>query len=281
MAYRARRLFPEMPIPLRLPFGAWWLAGKSALDDEFIRDGFEDTELSFVKRLLRPGMTVLDAGAHHGLYTLLASKCVGRRGRVIAVEPSRRERTRLRLHLRVNFCRNVTVQSCALGNARGEADLFLVEGREDWCNSLRAPQVDGRTVTVPVGVERVDDVLEQLGIAHVDFMKLDVEGGELSLLEGASRTLVTSRPVILAEVQDLRTRRWGYAAREIIDLLVRANYRWFALTANGNVQPISTELTTYDGNFVAFPEERSDLIRRMLVEEKLYGGATPQMRSRA
>ena len=281
LASRARRVFPEMPIPLRLPFGAWWLAQTSALDDDLIHDGFEDAEIAFVERLLRLGMTVVDAGAHHGLYTLLASKCVGRDGRVIAFEPSPRERKRLRRHLWVNRCKNVDVQSCALGEERREADFFLVEGREDWCNSLREPQIDGTTVTVRVEVERADDVLEKLGVRQVDFIKLDVEGAELSSLRGACRTLASSRPVILAEVQDLRTRPWGYAAREIIDFLERADYGWFALTANSNLRPISTQLETYNANLVALPEERADGIRKMLVEGRLCEHTTTWTRSRA
>src|SRR4029077_19364380 len=95
LAMRARRVFPEMPIPLRLPFGAWWLAEKGELDHELMYNGFEETELRFVQRLLRPGMTVLDIGAHHGLYTLLTAKHVGGRGKVIAFEPSPRECRRL------------------------------------------------------------------------------------------------------------------------------------------------------------------------------------------
>ena len=280
LACRARRVFPEMPIPVRLPFGAWWLAQKSALDDDLIHEGFEDAELAFVQTFLRPGMTVVDVGAHHGLYTLLASKRVGRAGRVISFEPSPRERKRLRRHLLVNRCRNVVVQSCALGEERREADLFLVEGREDWCNSLREPQIDDRTVKVRVQVERVDDVLARLGIGRVDFIKLDVEGGELSLLEGAGGTLAASRPVILAEVQDRRTRPWGYAAREIIDFLIRENYSWFALTANNNLQPVSSQLKTYDANLVAIPEERAGEIRKMLAEVKLRKRAIAQAVSR-
>jgi FkbM family methyltransferase len=226
-------------------------------------------------------MTVVDAGAHHGLYTLLASKRVGRRGRVIAFEPSPRERKRLRRHLRVNRRTNVDVQSCALGDERREADLFLVEGREDWCNSLRAPQIDARTVTVRVEVERIDDVLERLGVTRVDFIKLDVEGAELSFLQGARTTLTLSRPVILAEVQDLRTWPWGYAAREMIDFLARADYSWFALTANRNLQPISTHLKTYNANLVALPAERAGEIRKTLTEAKLREHATRQNRQRA
>jgi FkbM family methyltransferase len=262
LAYRARRVFPEMPIPLRLSFGAWWLARRSALDDDLIHEGFEDAEMVFVERMLRTGMTVLDVGAHHGLYTLLASKRVGSGGRVIAFEPSARERKRLRQHLRLNRCKNVVVESCALGDKHGEADLFVVEGREDWCNSLRAPQIDSRTSTERVAVERADDVLERLRIERVDFIKLDIEGAELSFLQGAGRTLAGSRPVILAEVQDLRSRPWGYAARDVIDFMTRANYRWFALTANGILQPISTHLKTYDANLIAIPEERASKFSR-------------------
>src|SRR5216683_870489 len=73
VALKARRVFPEMRIPLRLPFGAWWLAEKSALDSELMHAGaghgalrFERMEMQFVERFLQPGMTVLDVGAHHG-----------------------------------------------------------------------------------------------------------------------------------------------------------------------------------------------------------------------
>src|SRR5260370_5360371 len=260
----------EMGMAVGVPVGAWWPAQASGLDDGLIGEGLEEAERDFVETLLQPGMTVLDAGAHHGLHTLLASKRVGRRGRVIAFEPSPRERKRLRRHLWVNRCKNVDVQSCALGDERREADLFLVERRGDWCNSLRMPQIDARTVTVRVEVERVDDVLERLGVTRVDFIKLDVEGAELSFLQGARATLAASRPVILAEVQDLRTRPWGYAAREVIDFLTRVDYCWFALTANSNLQAISTRLKMYDANLVALPEERADEIRKMLAAAKLH-----------
>src|ERR1700719_74060 len=116
VANRARRIFPDMPIPLRLPFGAWWMAQKSALDRELMHGSFEDAETRFVQNFLRTGMTVVDVGAHHGLYTLLASKGVGRRGKVIAFEPSPRERRRLLRHIRVNACSNVAVEACALGD---------------------------------------------------------------------------------------------------------------------------------------------------------------------
>ena len=259
LANRLRPVAPALPVPLRLPFRAWWLAQHSALDRELIYDGFETAEAAFVAKFLRPRMTVLDVGAHHGLYTLLASKCVGRSGRVIAFEPSPRERRRLAQHLRINRCRNVVVQPCALGDRAGSADLFLVEGIHDWCNSLRLPNVEERTSRVTVEVRRLDDVLERIGWPRVDFIKLDVEGAELSVLNGAGQLLRGDfRPAILAEVQDVRTAPWGYAAREIVRFLANAGYGWFALADDGSLESISSDLLYYDGNLVALPLERFD-----------------------
>ncbi len=257
LANRVRRIFPGVPIPLRLPFGAWWLAEGSALDHKLIYNEFEQMETEFVKRLLRRNMTVVDAGAHHGLYTLLASKRVRWDGRVIAVEPSPRECARLEKHLRLNRCSNTDLVACALGEDPGEMDLYLVDGAQDWCNSLRPPAVDEPVRTVRVSVRRLDDVLEKLDVSKVDFLKLDVEGAELSVLYGAMKLLHReSRPAILAEVQDTRTQPWGYAAREIIQFLIRMDYRWFAIAAKGALLPISCDQETYDANLVALPVER-------------------------
>jgi FkbM family methyltransferase len=269
MALRARRVFPEMPIPLRLGFGAWWLAEKGALDHELMYNGFEETEMRFVQRLLRPGMTVLDIGAHHGLYTLLTAKRVGRRGRVIAFEPSPRECRRLAKHVRVNRCGNVQVEACAVGDQSGEADLFLVDGFRDWGNSLRPPALPEPTRQVRVPVRKLDDVLAERGIERVDFIKLDAEGGELAVLRGAKQLLQTDgRPAILAEVEDVRTRAWGYPAREIMQLLARWNYRWFALSETGTLYPASPDKESYDANFVALPEERAEEFQRLLAEPR-------------
>jgi FkbM family methyltransferase len=267
LANRVRRVVRSMPVPLRLPFGAWWLAENSALDRSLIYEGFEAAETAFVSRFLQPGMTVLDVGAHHGLYTLLASKRVGRGGRVIAFEPSPRERRRLARHLRINRCGNVEVQKCGLGDRAGEADLYLVEGEHDWCNSLRAPNIEERTSKVRVEVRRLDDVLEGINWPRVDFIKVDVEGAELSVLHGARRMLCGDvRPAILVEVQDVRTAPWGYAALEIVRFLAEAGYSWFALADDGSLESISSELSAYDGNFVALPRERFEEFSELGIE---------------
>jgi len=265
LANRARRIFPHMPIPLRLPFGAWWLAEGSALDQELIYNEFEEMEMKFVKKLLRRHMTVVDVGAHHGLYTLLASKCVGWDGHVVAIEPSPRECARLEKHLRLNRCSNVELVPYAAGEDPGEADFYLVNGFHDWCNSLRPPAIKESAGTVRVQVRRLDDILSELEISKVDLVKLDVEGAELPVLYGATKLLQRkSPPAMLVEVQDVRTRQWGYASREILQFLMRMDYQWFAISAKGVLLPISCDEESYDANLVALPRERREEFLNLL-----------------
>jgi FkbM family methyltransferase len=272
LAHRARRKFPQLSIPWRLDFGAWWLAENSELDEKLLNGGFEKTELCFVGKFLRPGMTVLDIGAHHGLYSLLASKSVGRKGRVVSIEPSPRERRRLAKHVRVNRCSNVRVEPCAIGSDTGPAEFFVVNGACDWGNSLRAPLVVGSTHQMRVEVRSIDDVLHRLGIARVDFIKLDVEGAELDALKGATRLLRgAARPAMLVEVQDLRTQPWGYRASAIVEYLSSLDYRWFSLAPDGSLHPISTALESYDANLVAFPCERTREFRQLIDRKHLPG----------
>ena len=260
LANRARRIFPNMPIPLRLPFGAWWLAEKSAVDEELIYNGFEQAEMDFVRKLLRRDMTAVDVGAHHGLYALLASKRVGWDGRVVAIEPSPRECARLEKHLRLNRCSNVELVACAAGEDPGEAEFYVVDdGYHDGFNSLQPPAIDALVQSVKVQVRRLDDILSELDISKVDFIKLDVEGAELSVLYGALGLLNRkSRPAMLVEVQDIRTAPWGYAAREILQFLIRMDYQWFAIAAKGALLPINCEQQQYDANLVALPAERAE-----------------------
>jgi len=254
---RVKAFFGENSRVVTLPFGARWLCEQSALDGQLKSGKFEVAETKFVARFLRDGMTVLDIGAHHGFYTLLASSRVGSSGRVIAFEPSPRERVRLERHVRLNKCANVRIEQIALGASPGRAELFLVEGMEDYCNSLRPPAVNAETRRVPVSVTTLDEFLSSAGLADVHFVKLDVEGAELDVLKGASNLLRQSlRPVFMVEVYDIRTRPWGYSARDIVRFLAERSFKWFSLEESGQPAPVDSIGCSFDANLVAVPAER-------------------------
>lgn len=251
-----------IPQHVRLPFGSRWMARNDACGRMILRGQFENIERRFVERFLKPGMVVLDIGAHHGYYSLLASHKVGPLGRVIAFEPSLRERRRLVQHLQMNGCANVQVEETALGETEGSAPLYVVRNTETGCNSLRPPAVRQSTYATEVRVARLDDFVIKNNLPRVDFVKMDVEGAELTVLKGAAEFLKQKpRPVILCEVQDIRTRAWGYPAREIVDFLRQRGFQWYVPSADEAIRPLPLDQAEFDGNFVAVPEEKDDARR--------------------
>lgn len=261
MRWARLKLWFDGPVKVRLPFGSWWMAENDFCSRSILREDFENAEWGFVDRFLEPGMTVLDVGAHHGFYSLLASAKVGTTGRVIAFEPSPREREKLLRNLALNECKNVTVEDCALADTAGQQELILVGSNNSGCNSLRRPNVAGPTSSVAVRVATLGGYLAEHPLPPVDFIKLDAEGAELAILKGASTILESRpRPLIQCELEEIRTRPWGYHPREVVALLDTMGYCWFQAHSGGALRPVEDK-TKMDGNFFAVPEERMELLR--------------------
>lgn len=254
--YAFGKIFSRLPLPVHVPEIGWWLTWNDVMGKHIrLHDKFEQGEQIFLLRFLKPGMIFLDVGAHHGLYTLLASKKVGKEGRVIAFEPSQRELRRLRWHLALNRCRNVHVEPVAVGDTEGTAELFVCLGKETGCNSLRRPAVSERLRKVEGSITTLDRSLHRAGIDKVDFIKLDVEGAELEVLKGASGLLANSKPVILCELADVRTKPWRYSSVQIYDFLTARDYRWFSVTPEGNLRPCPRK-AQYHENLIGVPGEK-------------------------
>ena len=262
------RLFPDWPMLIRLPFGSLWLAWNDTLSTAlYLKMPFEQGERKFVENFLRPGMVVLDVGAHHGIYTLLASKKVGPKGLVFSFEPSPRELRRLKLNLIINCCRNVRVEPSAVGSTKGTADLFVCSDQNTGLNSLRPPAIQEQTRKITVPMTTLDDYISQHGI-DIDLLKIDVEGGELEVLKGAARTLHSKPPhAIMCEVQDVRTRPWGYRADEICDLLEANDYQLYSVTIDGTLEPFPRK-EEHEENLIAIPRKRSISSRIAPVQER-------------
>lgn len=254
---RWKKLFPNTPFPVRLPFGAWFIARGDYLSSTLTADTFEPGERAFLQRFLQPGMTVLDVGAHHGLYTLLAAKQLRTQGCVYSFEPSPREQKALRLNLRLNRCKNVKLQPFALGSGDQHADLYVVDVFNTGCNSLKPPDVQHATSKVTIRVRTLDNWLTEERIKQVDFIKLDVEGGELDALRGAEQTLQTKpRPVIMCEMESVRTAPWGYRPGDIATYLRKFGFQWFQLADEGGLSSLPFVAYEFEGNYIAVPEER-------------------------
>lgn len=160
-----------------------------------INPHYENSVKALIKRKLKKGMVFIDLGAHIGLYTLLASKLVGSNGLVVALEPHPENFAFLLINLKLNHCYNVIALNYAAYNDDKFVKLY-VSSVSGW-HSLKVKE--GYHITVQA--RRIDTILNELAIRKVDFMKIDVEGAEYEVLEGAINTLRKYKPRMVIEVR--------------------------------------------------------------------------------
>jgi len=141
------------------------------------------------RRALQAGEVVLDLGANLGCFMLPAARVVAPTGRVYCIEPVPENLGHLRRTVAANGLNNVTVIPQAVGAERGVTRLNLCP-RSGGHSALF--DYGGDTVDVPTTT--VDDLVAELGLGRVDFVKMDVEGMETEVLRGAARTLRAHRP---------------------------------------------------------------------------------------
>lgn len=158
-----------------------------------------EAELRLVPFLADPARVSLDVGANKGIY----AHVLARHSRhVYAFEPN----PKIFRVLTAWRHRRVTALPYALSNADGGSDLLIPRGARGYSNqgaSLSRVKVSGAHAAVPVDARRLDG----LGLADVGFIKIDVEGFEREVLEGATATLARDRPRLLIEMEEAHTRR--------------------------------------------------------------------------
>jgi FkbM family methyltransferase len=227
------RLFPWLP-PVRVR--ARLFSGQTMtvvlpelLSWETYLHGFFEPELTrILLALLRPGMVFADVGAQYGYYSVLAHRLVGPTGRVFAFEPT--PRTHAVLRRNASRLPNVVAEQVAVYSSAGVLPIHDFGPAYSGLNSVmpfprvakeQASGLHGRPFQVRS--VRLDDYFGQLGLTP-DFVKIDVEAAEISVLQGMEALLANARPAVSVETGDYG---WTGAveSRESVRYLLDRGYR--------------------------------------------------------
>lgn len=211
---------------------------------------WEQEETSFLRRIVRPGQVVVDGGANYGYYTILFSHLVGLRGKVHSFEPFNEAYRLLRQHVLLNKAgANVLLNRYGLGEKKERTNIYVMKGW-GWGGATVRPSGDilmGTCQIVPL-----DWYIKQKKINKVDFMKLDIEGAELSALKGSIQTLQNFVPGLMIEITKDAYRDFGYTLNDLYDFLSGFGYSLYCLR-RGNVKRLSKPaFLHYHGNIFAF-----------------------------
>jgi FkbM family methyltransferase len=145
-------------------------------------------------------MTVVDVGANLGYYSLLASRLVGPDGRVVALEPNSENCRLLVSSLRLHAIANVEVIPVAADAATGWAYFSTHVGSNGGL-------IDDRDLLTHPGVVVPTFALDDIVDGPIGFLKMDVEGAEGRVVEGAARLIERDRPIVTTELKDEMLRR--------------------------------------------------------------------------
>jgi len=172
-------------------------------------------------------MVFVDGGANDGYYSLFAARRVGKRGRVLAVEPSSREYERLEENVRYNRFTNVTLVHAALGDSEGSAALAVAAAGHEGQNTLGDRVSNPAVETIrqeTVRMTTLDLIVEANALDRVDVVKLDVEGSEFHALSGARKTIDRHRPILQLEAETERLASRGKTKDDLLALLGEIGY---------------------------------------------------------
>lgn len=190
---------------------------------------YEPKAINFVLELLKPGSVFIDIGANIGVYTIPAALKVGPTGYVIAIEPSPRIFPFLEQNVVLNGLSNVRLIQCAALNSDNQTVPFYEAPVDHFGMGSLGAQFDANPI--PVLTHTLDYLLDEQMVERVDVIKVDVEGFEAAVFQGAKKILASNTPpVVVFEFCDWAEgrapgERIGNAQRALKD----CNYRIWRL----------------------------------------------------
>jgi FkbM family methyltransferase len=221
---------------------------------------YESEELGAVLRLAKTCTTIFDVGANVGIYSI----AIGQRfpdSKLIAFEPVPATYRELQRNLALNGISNVTALNQGLSDRAYEATFYFDPTVSGAASGAPLGSEFGATETLTCPVETLDAFVDRTGISP-DFIKCDVEGGELRVFRGAVKTLERSKPIVFTEMLRKWAARFDYHPNDIIALFRGIGYECFALTGNLlHPFPEMTETTVETNFFFLHTQRHLEMVR--------------------
>ncbi|MFZ2303670.1 MAG: FkbM family methyltransferase [Minisyncoccia bacterium] len=197
--------------------GCNFFADSQGIASNMIAGNYDYFFTDYIKRINLEGKIIFDIGAHIGFDTLFFAKAVGEKGKVFAFEPNIHNKERLDLIIKHNehLSGIISTYDVAISNKKGNVD-FLFDDNIDGGTSSGSFIDDSHTIWEKdvyerdIGYKRTNvqtislDEVSDLGIVEMPaLIKIDVEGAEFLVIEGAKKLLKNNHPILLIEIHSI------------------------------------------------------------------------------
>jgi FkbM family methyltransferase len=194
---------------------------------------FEEIELKFFEVFLKKNDFVIDIGANIGLHSIYCSKIVGDNGKIFSFEPTPNTFKQLSDNIELNKLSNVLICNFGISDCETKLMLNTSEYYNAWNTFTDIKKNVNSSIferTIEVDVLRLDKwiVYEKIDFEKIALVKIDVEGWEKFVIQGASKLLSQpDSPAILIEFDENNTWAAGYLCHELYNLIVSFGYEFF------------------------------------------------------
>lgn len=199
---------------------------------EMLSGRYEPGTTRLFKEAIVPGAVVVDVGAHIGYFTRLFSSLAGSSGRIFAFEADADNFGLLKSN--TELCRNVVLTRAAVSSVEGSVPFYHVAGSTG-CHTTVA---EGAAGASPVNVPALtlDAFFERKHVHNVDFVKMDIEGGEWEALRGMDRLLNQEKLALVIEWKPEALQQSGRNAEALLSLLIEHGFSLAVITDSGVVR---------------------------------------------
>jgi FkbM family methyltransferase len=190
----------------------------------------------YIVHTLKKGDTYLDIGAHLGKTTLLASTAVGNTGTVYAFEPQRTIFKKLEKTCHRFGWDNVELNQTVVSDRTGEISFHEFDDNTQMASLSSDWRIQSQPATRLYPTTTLDRWMADKNLQRIALIKIDVEGAELMVLNGAQDTLRRLRPHLLLEIHQRERRKnlFNYTVQDVLQILTQAGYtEFYALRAAG------------------------------------------------
>lgn len=188
---------------------------------------YEEKWLLNMTSFMKPGDVIFDIGANIGTTSLYISKntpC----SKIYSFEPDEINYNKFKYHIGLNKVENIHLAKIGIGDEPGIKRLFRVSENNPGMNKIIDEGLtDSASEFSEIEIQRLDDFVRDFGIEKVNFVKIDVEGYELKVLNGAKETLRKYLPIICLEVVDSLLITQNTSAADVLGFIKTLGYNKF------------------------------------------------------
>ncbi len=180
---------------------------------------YEPIETRCIKNNINEGDIVVDIGGNIGYYAILSSKIVGKNGKVYAFEPNEEIIPLLKKNLKINSCKNVFLVNKAVSDKNGKLNFYIMKQNKAQSSIYCYGEIDKKIQVDSITLDKFFILKNK-----PNFIKMDVEGGELSILKGA-KSILKNKIKIFLEHKPSKLKRQGINPNEIKKILIRNKFK--------------------------------------------------------